>query len=283
MPPAILLAPNGLILNFDGNIEGYGQVDTTKDGTTSALLNNGSISGTSSDKPITLTATVNGVGSFDNVVMDGTYTPGFSPALTTNGAVVYSDRNTIEIELGGYLPGSQHDRIEHTSAELGGKLVISLIDGYIPRPGAMLEVIQSATDFTGAFDSIELPEAVEGRRVEEILDSNRILLETVFDTTQELHVMTSNQTDFEIEDWNGVAMKIRGNKFRATVLPHYDFRSQDTWVNDGHFMRGETLIQSTTDGVNRIDIAGSRWKNFVSPHDINNDGKTSVLRCTDDC
>ena len=42
-------------------------------------------------------------------------------------------------------------------------------------------------------------------------------------------------------------------------------------------MKGDTLVQTVTDGVNRIEIEGSRWKNFVSPYDITNDGKTSVL------
>ncbi len=272
-----LLAKHGLTVPFTGNLEGYGTVDTTNGETTSILLNNGSIAGNSSEEPITLTATVKGVGTMTNVVLDGTFTPGFSPTLSVNGDLVYSDRNTVEIELGGYLPGSGHDKIEHTSAFLDGKLVAKLIDGYQPRPGAMFEILKSLNEFTGTFDSIELPSFDNGLRLEEIVDSHSISLETVFDTVDELHVLVSEQANFEISDWHDTALNIRGSKFKAQVTPQHGFRSETSWFTDHAFMKGNVLIQSTTDGANRIDIAGSRWKNFVSPHDINNDGKTSVL------
>jgi hypothetical protein len=272
-----LLAKHGLTVPFTGNIEGYGTVDTTNGETTSILLNNGSIAGKSSDEPITLTATVKGVGTMTNVVLDGTFTPGFSPTLSVNGDLVYGDRNTVEIELGGYLAGSGHDRIEHTSAFLDGKLVAKLIDGYQPRPGAMFEILKSLNDFTGSFDSIELPSFDNGLRLEEIVDFRSISLETVFETLDELHVLVSEQANFEISDWHDTALKIRGSKFKAQVTPQHGFHSETSWFTDHAFMKDDVLIQSTTDGVNRIDIAGSRWKNFVSPHDINNDGKTSVL------
>lgn len=273
----VLVAKHGLTVPFTGNIEGYGTVDTTSGETTSILLNNGSIVGNSSDEPITLTATVKGVGTMTNVVLDGTFTPGFSPTLSVNGDLVYSDRNTVEIELGGYLPGSGHDKIEHRSAFLDGKLVAKLIDGYQPRPGAMFEILKSLSDFTGAFDSIELPSFDNGLRLEEIVDSRSISLETVFDTVDELHVLVSEQSNFEISNWHDDALKVRGSKFKAQVTPQHGFRSETSWFTDHAFMKDDVLIQSTTDGVNRIDIAGSRWKNFVSPHDINNDGRTSVL------
>ena len=272
-----LLAKHGLTVPFTGNIEGYGTVDATNGETTSILLNNGSIAGNSSEQPITLMATVKGVGTMTNVVLDGTFTPGFSPTLSVNGDLVYSDRNTVEIELGGYLPGSGHDKIEHTSAVLNGKLVARLIEGYLPRPGAIFEILKSLNDFTGAFNSIELPSFDNGLRLEEIVDSRSISLETVFDTLDELHVLVSEQASFEISDSNDHAMKVRGSKFKAQVTPQHGFRSETSWFTDNAFMKDNVLIQSTTDGVNRIDIAGSRWKNFVSPYDINNDGKTSVL------
>jgi hypothetical protein len=113
--------------------------------------------------------------------------------------------------------------------------------------------------------------------IERIIDTTLSGQELVYHEAKELRVMASSENDFEIADFKGDAMKVDGSKFKANVTPQQTFRSDKLWVNDGYFMKGDTLVQSVTDGVNRIEIAGSRWKNFVSPYDVNNDGSTTVL------
>ena len=114
-------------------------------------------------------------------------------------------------------------------------------------------------------------------RFKDIIDPILNANDLVYATAKELRVMASSENDFEIADLKGVAMKVEGSRFQANVTPQQTFRSDKTWVNDSYFMKGDTLVQSATDGVNRIEVAGSRWKNFVSPYDVNNDGSTTVL------
>jgi len=143
--------------------------------------------------------------------------------------------------------------------------------------GTELEILKSATNFQGAFDLIELPEFLNGLRIEEIIEASTIKLEAVFDVADELHIAETTANTFEISDWDENPLQVLGSTFRARVTPDDGFRSEVSWVNDGHLMKDEILVQTVTDGINRIEIEGSRWKNFVSPYDITNDGKTSVL------
>ncbi|MDE0865989.1 MAG: S8 family serine peptidase [Rubripirellula sp.] len=123
----------------------------------------------------------------------------------------------------------------------------------------------------------DIPSSTHEFPFEDIVDTTLSGQELVYDEAKELRVMASSENDFEIADFNGVAMKVDGSRFKANVTPQQTFRSDKTWVNDGYFMKGDTLVQSATDGINRIEVAGSRWKNFVNPYDVNNDGSTTVL------
>jgi hypothetical protein len=89
----------------------------------------------------------------------GTFSPGFSPAKLTLGSAVYG--GTLDIEIGGLSPGSGYDQLNHIldggTAQLGGALAVSLINGFTPAAGNSFEIITATGGISGAFTSLSLP------------------------------------------------------------------------------------------------------------------------------
>ena len=123
----VLRAVNGLLVDFGNNVTGFGSLDSMNDIALLSMIN-GSVNGTSSSEPISIEGFVKGIGAFDNVLFNGTYSPGFSPAQTVNGSVEYGSGSVVEAELGGTVPGSAgYDQIVHLgTATLSGELVVKL-------------------------------------------------------------------------------------------------------------------------------------------------------------
>lgn len=272
--PGTLISDHGLAINFTGNLEGYGTIQTAPDGT---FINNGNVIGTSSDQPITINSRVKGVGTFDNVVMNGEFRPGFSPALWKSGTVAYTDLNRFVIELGGRLAGAEFDRVEHYLAKLGGTLDVQLIDGFKPALGDLFEVITSQQPFEGDFSEVLLPTQINGVRIRELVGQHGIELETVFDVADTLKVLKSQVSDYEIAGHDGSNLKVQGDRFRAFVTSQHQFVAQHPWHTEQLELDAGKLVQVATDGVNRVHIEGSNWKNFVEPSDINNDRNITAL------
>ncbi|MDA9779095.1 Ig-like domain-containing protein [Rubripirellula sp.] len=272
--PGTLISDNGLILEFGDNLQGYGTIQSEANGT---IINNGSIVGNSGEQPITINSRVKGVGTFDNVVMNGEFTPGFSPALWKSGTVAYTDLNRFVIELGGRIAGAEFDRVEHYLAKLGGTLDVQLIDGFKPALGDLLEVITSEQPFEGNFKEILLPLQENGVRIREILDQHGISLETVYDVVETLEVLKSQVADYEIAGHDGSGLRIQGDRFRAFVTSLHQFVAEHSWHTEELELQAGQLVQVATDGINRLIIEGSNWKNFVKPSDVNNDQNVSAL------
>ncbi len=151
-----LSAANGLTLDFGGNITGFGTVNTPNL-LSKPLINNGHITGTSPAEPITLPGYVKGVGTFDNVNITGTFSPGLSPAILSVGNMDFSPTSTLVMELGGTTPGSGYDQLQSSGTlTLGGTLQISLLNGFVPSPGQSFEFLM-ADDLLGSFSSVQLP------------------------------------------------------------------------------------------------------------------------------
>src|SRR5690606_20262857 len=93
-----LAAENGLFVDFDGNIVGRGTVQTANTASKASIIN-GAVVGDSLEHPITFTGYIKGVGTFDNVVFEGTYSPGLSPTQQFVGSVGLSADNHLIMEL----------------------------------------------------------------------------------------------------------------------------------------------------------------------------------------
>jgi hypothetical protein len=149
-------AANGLTLDFGGNITGFGTI-TTPNNVAKPLINNGHITGTSGAQRITLPGYVKGVGTFDNVNLTGTFSPGLSPTILTVGNLGFSSTSLLLMELGGTAPGSGYDQILSSGAlGLDGALQLALINGFSPMAGQSFNLFDW-TSLSGTFDTLSLP------------------------------------------------------------------------------------------------------------------------------
>ena len=130
------------------------------------LVNQGNVHGDSSEVKGRLvfetTYTVSGIGSFTNVLFNGTYSPGQSPGITHLIDTAFGDDATVEIELGGLNVGAEYDRIvfEGTSVSLDGELIVELIDAFMPSQSDTFQIFDFSalsSGNTGQFNTLTLP------------------------------------------------------------------------------------------------------------------------------
>ncbi len=171
-----IVASNGVLIDFGNNLVGRGTLDTPNEILKPTVIN-GAVIGNSAAAGITLEGHIKGVGSLDHVTIEGTYSPGFSPAQVTVGSVVYSADGTTIFELGGTVPGNEHDQIIHEgTATLGGQLVVDWINGFVASSGDEF-VLMTATDgIIGQFDSVNLPTVTSGQQWMLIYGDNDVRL-----------------------------------------------------------------------------------------------------------
>jgi T5SS/PEP-CTERM-associated repeat protein len=147
----ILAAANGLLLEEGKTLVGRGTVQTPS----GAFRNQGFVQG---DGPgITFANLVTGRGNFGgNITFQGGYQPGNSPAQTRfAGNVTFTPTATLQIELAGPQPASEHDKlVVDGAATLSGVLELSILDKYHPAKGQQF-IILTASSITGQFDQID--------------------------------------------------------------------------------------------------------------------------------
>jgi hypothetical protein len=99
-----------------------------------------------------------GISGTGNVYFESDVTPGGSPALVEFGGDVKLGSNaTLQIELGGTTPGTQHDKLNVASdLALDGALEVSLINGFIPSAGQSFNILDWGS-LAGTFSSLSLP------------------------------------------------------------------------------------------------------------------------------
>ena len=140
----------GVVLTGAGNMLG-------SDDPASPWVMDGAVQGLSFESPVVVTGFIKGTGTFDNVVFDGYYAPGHSPALVTVGNIIYTASNVLQMEIGGLSPGSQHDKIVHSGmAGLGGTLDVVLINTFVPQLGNAFDLFDWNV-VSGTFATINLP------------------------------------------------------------------------------------------------------------------------------
>lgn len=82
--------------------------------------------------------------------------PGHSPGLLSfNGNLAMDPLGGLEIELGGLVPGSGHDRVNVAgSTTLAGTLDLSLWGGFLPHADDVFTIL-SASSVGGAFSNVQ--------------------------------------------------------------------------------------------------------------------------------
>ncbi len=160
----VIAAANGFLLGQGRNLIGVGNVMAD-------FVNQGDVTGEGPNpgEQIIFDAgfTVSGIGSFTNVLFNGAYAPGNSPAITHQTDSAYGDDALIEMEIAGTQAGTEHDRIVFAgqSVQIDGDLRVLLADGYEPEIGDSFTLFDFAALHagpTGTFDNVVLPELADG-------------------------------------------------------------------------------------------------------------------------
>ncbi len=274
-----LNSESGLIVNFGGTLTGFGTVESAND-IDSAFLNNSSIVGVSSDQPITLTGFIKGVGSLDQVTIDGTASPGFSPAITRHGHVVIGAAGRLLAELGGSVVGSGYDQLQFDpQAILGGLLDVELINDFVPAVGDVYDLLLATEGLLGEFSSIDLPGLTEGLSwiIERV--SDRLSLGVELDVESLAGTVTIDIVDGQlvVRSRAGNVIPARGNSLSIRATPQSQLDTQERWeVQTTELVDGER-VQVATNGSITLRVTGGGWTNFVAPSDIDGSGTTSAL------
>ena len=121
------------------------------------LVNNGSVQ-VSAGSTAVYFGGVSGTGSFLGTgtnFFEGDLRPGASPSIVNfAGDVEFGASSTLEIELGGLIPGTHHDQINvGGQARLNGTLDLVLINGFVPSVGDSF-TIMTFGNRVGTFPSV---------------------------------------------------------------------------------------------------------------------------------
>ncbi len=152
-------------LNFSGHLQTTGATTLAGGNLTagSFTINGGMIGGTG-----TLTGAVSNSGQIS---------PGASPGiLTISGSYTQTSTGSINLEVGGATPGSQHDRLVVTgAATLNGTVNVQLINGYQPAQGSSFQVMSFGSR-SGSFASYNGMSIHEDLRLTGSLSSTSLTL-----------------------------------------------------------------------------------------------------------
>ncbi len=100
--------------------------------------------------------------------------------LTFENRLTLDPGSTVEIDLGGTTPGTQHDQLAVVNlVRLGGTLRLRLREGYVPAVGDKFAVVTFNSSSSAAFSAIEGQDIGGGKRLEVIYESSRVLVRCV--------------------------------------------------------------------------------------------------------
>lgn len=273
-----LVSAGGLVIDFGGNVIGNGVIDTVNS-ETSPVMNNGLIQGTGDEPSLSLTGLIKGVGRLDNVTIDGTASPGFSPTIARFGDIAFANLSTLLIELGGPQAGTGYDQILSDGlATVDGTVDVQFIDDFIASAGQQFDVLQATDSLAVSLDNLQLPELPAG--LEWIVDQ----------TSQALSLIvginvgeTGNAIEISIEEGrlvarnsDGQSVPVGGSSITLTVNPTDNFDSADDWRLEGTGTEDGSFIQRFSNGNFELVVKGSQWKNFVRATDVDSSGGTSA-------
>jgi hypothetical protein len=144
-----LSAPNGIAIRSGYMLSGGNGSSIEGD-----VQNQGSLRGPSGPgEYLTLHGNVSGAGSYSgNVLFSDGFSPGNSPAAVNMEHAAFDSSNTLTIELGGPLAGSQYDQLLVSgNAALAGALDVQLLNGFVPSLGQSFEILDIGGTRSGQF------------------------------------------------------------------------------------------------------------------------------------
>jgi hypothetical protein len=106
----------------------------------------------------------------------GTLLIGSSLGMATVPSFTQNSLGTIQVELGGTTPGSQHDQLSASGQlNLAGALQITTINGFVPAVGDSFQILTAGGGRSGSFDSATLP-TLAASNWQLVYETNSVLL-----------------------------------------------------------------------------------------------------------
>ncbi len=119
------------------------------------MIINGDVLGDSVTNRITFNGYVKGLGTFENVTMNGTFAPGLSPTISNVNNLNLGTNSILDMEIGGLVAGTQFDKlIDAGNLSFDGTLKITLINGFNPTLGQSFDLFDW-TVLSGNFSSFD--------------------------------------------------------------------------------------------------------------------------------
>jgi ELWxxDGT repeat protein len=241
--PGTLIAVNGALIDFGNNLVGFGTLETPNSAFKPTVIN-GAVQGDSLSKPITLPGYIKGIGTLNNVSITGTYSPGFSPAAVTLGSMSYGSGATTVVELAGTTPGSQYDQLNHLGqAFLGGTIVVTLLNGYLPSVGDSFTILMATDGMAGRFSASQFPALPYDRVWNITYSSNSVLLSVVANNLAPSDILLSNSSVAENIDVNASVGNFSttdddaGNTFTYVLIAGSGDSDNDAFVIEGNILK----------------------------------------------
>ena len=235
--------------NTDADFSGYmtGSGSFTKGGTGTMTLSGSSdwTGGTIIEGGVLLADHDSALGSGDVALTGGSLAVADGArTLSVGGDYTQGSGGTLEIELGGTAPGTEHDQLNVTgTATLAGTLDISLINGLDPRWGETFEIL-TAGSVTGTFDTVTGASLPCGEELKVTYTATAVLLTAPYASDGTWIVDASGDWS-DPANWDG-GIIANGTDSTAyfTVSPTSNL---DITINTARTI-GHMVIGSTSDG-----------------------------------
>jgi hypothetical protein len=175
---------------------------------------------------------VAGSGTIDAAVNNSAMmSPGSSPGILTIAAgkdFQQSSLGVLKVEIGGTAPGTQYDRLTvGGSASLAGRLQVSLINGFSPKPGDTFPVL-TASSVSGSFSVID-PTGIPGAFWAPFYTGTNVVLTLGYNLVLPPPVISGNSVTLSFITSPGVVYLLQSTD---TVSPA-NWRTIDTVPGDG--------------------------------------------------
>ena len=147
-----------------------------------------------------ITAEIKGVGTLttptgNRFINNGTISPGLSPGIMRiNGNYPQTSDAALNIEIGGYVVGSERDSLAITQqAQLGGILNIKFINGFLPQVGDVFTII-GYNSRSGELARINLLDSIAGQ-IQYLSNGAQIIIGSATSVEDEIEQENENETN----------------------------------------------------------------------------------------
>jgi hypothetical protein len=148
---------NTALFRFDTNntaIDGIGSIVLTNNA--QMIVNGGQAVTNGSNHTIKGSGTI-GIAGGGSLINNGTIAPGLSPGqLNVNGNLQINFPAKLSFEIGGTTPATQFDVLNSASIlSLNGKLILNLINGFIPQSTDTFTIVTTPSVLGGNFTNVK--------------------------------------------------------------------------------------------------------------------------------